>query len=45
MSQLEFDEKAARQLEAWVAGQRELGERGDYYFAIAQFCFSARKPG
>ena len=31
--------------EAWVAGQRELGERGDYYFAIIQFCFSARKPG
>ena len=31
--------------EAWVAGQRELGERGEYYFAIIQFCFSARKPG
>jgi arsenite methyltransferase len=31
--------------EAWVAGQRELGERGDYYFAIVQFCFSARTPG
>jgi arsenite methyltransferase len=34
------DEEAA----AWVAGQRELGERGDYYFAIVQFCFTARKP-
>jgi arsenite methyltransferase len=30
--------------QAWVAGQRELGERGEFYFAITQFCFTARKP-
>jgi arsenite methyltransferase len=30
---------------AWVAGQRELGERGEFYFAVTQFCFTARKPG
>lgn len=29
--------------EAWVAEQRELGERGEFYFAITQFCFTARK--
>jgi arsenite methyltransferase len=29
---------------AWVDGQRELGERGEFYFAITQFCFTARKP-
>jgi hypothetical protein len=59
MSQLEFDENAARQLEAvyFIADAvcrrrivREAlgaapGERGEYYFAIVQFCFSARKPG
>ena len=28
---------------AWVAGQRELGERGRFYFATTQFCFTARK--
>jgi SAM-dependent methyltransferase len=34
----------AEDAEAWVAGQRELGERGGFYFAITQFCFTARKP-
>jgi ubiquinone/menaquinone biosynthesis C-methylase UbiE len=29
---------------AWVAEQQELGERGEFYFAITQFCFAARKP-
>jgi arsenite methyltransferase len=29
---------------AWVAGQRALGERGEFYFAITQCCFTARKP-
>jgi hypothetical protein len=27
-----------------VAEQQELGERGEFYFAITQFCFTARKP-
>jgi arsenite methyltransferase len=29
---------------AWVADLRELGERGESYFALTQFCFTARKP-
>jgi arsenite methyltransferase len=29
--------------QAWVAEQRELGERGEFYFAITQFCFTATK--
>ena len=29
----------------WLAEQRELAERGEFYFAITQFCFTARKPG
>jgi arsenite methyltransferase len=30
--------------EEWAAGQRALGERGEYYFASTQLCFTARKP-
>jgi SAM-dependent methyltransferase len=30
--------------QAWIAEQRELGDRGEFYFAITQFCFTARKP-
>lgn len=29
---------------AWVAEQRALGERGEFYFASTQFCFTAVKP-
>jgi arsenite methyltransferase len=29
---------------AWAAEQRELGERGEYYVACIQFCFSATRP-
>jgi ubiquinone/menaquinone biosynthesis C-methylase UbiE len=29
--------------QAWVAEQRALGERGEFYFAVTQFCFTARK--
>ena len=25
--------------------QRELGARGEYYFAVLQFCFIATRPG
>jgi arsenite methyltransferase len=28
----------------WAAEQRELGERGEFFFACIQFCFSATKP-
>jgi arsenite methyltransferase len=28
----------------WVAEQRELGKRGEFYFAVSQFCFAATNP-
>lgn len=31
--------------ERWVTEQRALAERGEFYFSITQFCFTARKPG
>jgi hypothetical protein len=30
--------------QAWVDEQRRLGDRGEFYFAITQFCFTAQKP-
>jgi hypothetical protein len=30
---------------AWAAQQRALGERGEFYFACLQFCFTATRPG
>src|SRR5215204_5036867 len=30
---------------AWAAEQRQLDERGEFFFASVQFCFSASKPG
>jgi SAM-dependent methyltransferase len=35
---------SAEEAEAWVAEQRALGERGEFSFAVMQFCFTARKP-
>jgi SAM-dependent methyltransferase len=29
---------------AWAAEQRELGNRGEFYFACLQFCFAATRP-
>lgn len=29
---------------AWAEEQRELGARGEYFFAITQFCFTAVRP-
>ncbi len=29
--------------EAWAAEQRELAERGEFFFACAQFCFTATR--
>jgi ubiquinone/menaquinone biosynthesis C-methylase UbiE len=37
----EIGEREAR---AWAAEQRELGERGEFFFACTQFCFSATRP-
>ena len=33
----------ADEVQAWAAEQRELGERGEFYFAVVQACFSARR--
>ena len=27
--------------QAWLAEQRALGERGEFFFAVTQFCFAA----
>jgi ubiquinone/menaquinone biosynthesis C-methylase UbiE len=29
---------------AWLAEQRELGERGEFFMSVTQFCFAATKP-
>jgi arsenite methyltransferase len=33
----------AEETEAWVAEQNELRERGEFFFAYTQFCFTARR--
>jgi arsenite methyltransferase len=30
---------------AWAAEQRELGQRGEFYFACVQLCFTGSRPG
>ncbi len=40
-SQEEFGPDAAK---AWEEEQRRLGERGEFYASVTQFCFSARRP-
>jgi arsenite methyltransferase len=35
---------STEEAQAWVAEQRELGKRGEFYFAVIQSCFTARKP-
>jgi arsenite methyltransferase len=37
------DQIGAEELGAWVAEQRALDERGEFYFACVQFCFSATR--
>jgi hypothetical protein len=29
---------------AWADEQRELGERGEFFFTVTQFCFTATRP-
>lgn len=38
------DEIGEEEMNAWAAEQRELDERGEFYFACVQFCFTATKP-
>lgn len=37
--------QGSAEVEAWTAEQRALGERGEFYFACMQFCFSGARPG
>lgn len=37
-------ELSAEEVAAWATEQRELSERGDFFFACMQFCFTAAKP-
>jgi arsenite methyltransferase len=37
-------ELPAAEVAAWAAEQRELSERGDFFFACVQFAFAATKP-
>jgi arsenite methyltransferase len=34
---------SADEADAWVAEQRALGDQGEFYFAVIQSCFTARK--
>jgi hypothetical protein len=34
----------ADEARAWATEQRELGERGEFFFSCMQFCFSAKRP-
>jgi arsenite methyltransferase len=39
------DGVSQQEASAWAAEQRELGERGEFFFACVQFCFSATRSG
>jgi ubiquinone/menaquinone biosynthesis C-methylase UbiE len=36
---------SAAEAKAWADDQRALGERGEFYFTVTQFCFTATRPG
>jgi SAM-dependent methyltransferase len=38
------DEVSEDEAAEWLAEQRELGERGEFFFSCTQFCFCARRP-
>jgi hypothetical protein len=37
-------QQASGDVAAWVAEQFELAERGEFYFACIQVCFSGTRP-
>jgi arsenite methyltransferase len=39
------DAIAEEEARAWAAEQRQLGQRGEFFFACTQFCFSAVRGG
>ena len=38
-------QQGSSDVDAWAEEQRALGERGQFYFACMQFCFSAVRRG
>jgi arsenite methyltransferase len=40
----ERQDLAAGDVEGWVADQRHLGQRGEFFVACVQFCFTATRP-
>ena len=38
-------QQGSSDVDAWAEEQRALGERGEFYFACMQFCFSGTKAG
>jgi hypothetical protein len=32
-----------REAKAWADEQRELGDRGEFFFTVTQFCFTATR--
>jgi SAM-dependent methyltransferase len=38
-------QQGSADVDAWADEQRALGQRGEFYFACMQFCFSGAKPG
>jgi ubiquinone/menaquinone biosynthesis C-methylase UbiE len=45
IEQFVADQIGADETSAWAAEQRQLGERGEFFFACIQFCFTATKKG
>jgi len=39
------DGVTADEAKEWADEQRELGQRGEFYFACLQFCFKGTRPG
>jgi arsenite methyltransferase len=39
------DGVTADEAKRWADEQRELGQRGEFYFACLQFCFKGIRPG
>jgi ubiquinone/menaquinone biosynthesis C-methylase UbiE len=40
-----LEDPGADVTKAWAQEQRELGARGEYFFAVTQFCFTATRAG
>ena len=38
------EEIGQEEARAWASEQRALGERGEFFFSLTQFCFTATRP-